>query len=121
MSGQESPAENVGLEVDELRVEYPSGWRALVQHESVGYVLDALLDAFPGAEFTKSELAAEAGVSRQSIYTHLEFLLALGVLEPVEHASSERYRINDDSELLELLHRINGEVNERLQADVTSR
>lgn len=85
--------------------------RGGVRNESVGYVLDALLDAVPGSEFTKSELAAEAGISRQSVYTHLDLLLALGVLEPVEDSSPERYRVNDTSELLDRLHQVDGLVN----------
>ena len=98
----------------ELRDEYPSGWRILLRNESVGYLLDALMDALPGSEFTKSELASEAGVSRQSLYTHLELLLALDVLEPVEGSSPQRYRANAESELLRLLHQLNGEVNREL-------
>ena len=97
-----------------LRDEYPSGWRILVRNESVGYVLDALLDALPGREFTKTELATEAGVSRQSLYTHLDLLLALGVLEPVPESSPQRYRVPGDSELLDLLTTVNGVVNDRL-------
>lgn len=112
MSSQESPTDD--LSMDELRDEYPSGWRILVQNESVGYLLDALMDALPRREFTKSELAADAGVSRQSLYTHLDLLLALGVLEPVDDSSPQRYRVNPDSELLGLLHQVNGTVNERL-------
>lgn len=115
MSSQKSPADSAeNLSIDELRDEYPSGWRILVQNESVGYILDALMDVLPGSEFTKSELATEAGVSRQSIYTHLDLLLALGVLEPVEGSSPERYRVNADSDLLESLHQVNGIVNDRL-------
>lgn len=106
------PAEN--LSMDELRDEYPSGWQILIQNESVGYLLDALMDALPGTEFTKSELANEAGVSRQSLYTHLDLLLALGVLEPVETSSPQRYRVDAESELLNLLHQVNGTVNQRL-------
>lgn len=102
------------LSTADLRDEYPSGWRILTQNDSVGYVLDALMDALPGAEFTKSELAAEAGVSRQSLYTHLDLLLALAVLEPVETSSPQRYRVNDDSEVLAVLHQVNGVVNQQL-------
>lgn len=100
--------------MDELRDEYPSGWRILVQNESVGYILDALMDSLPGAEYTKSELATEAGVSRQSLYTHLDLLLALNVVELVEGSSPQRYRVTADSELLDLLHQINGTVNRKL-------
>lgn len=114
MPDQKSPADEEPLSMDELRDEYPSGWRILVQNESVSYVLDALMDALPGAEFTKSELARDAGVSRQSVYTHLDLLLALDVLEPVADSSPQRYRVNTDSELLALLHRVNGVVNQKL-------
>ena len=100
--------------LDTLRDEYPSGWRILIQNESVGYILDALMDALPGSEFTKSELAREAGVSRQSVYTHLDLLLALGVVEPVEGTSPQRYRVTRDSDLLTLLHQVNGTVNQKL-------
>lgn len=98
----------------ELRDEYASGWRILVQNESIGYILDALMDSLPGTEYTKSELATEADVSRQSLYTHLDLLLALNVLEPVENSSPQRYRVNADSELLSLLHQVNGTVNQQL-------
>lgn len=115
MASQKPPTDTgENLSMDELRDEYPSGWRILVQNESVGYILDALMDALPGAEFTKSELADAAGVSRQSLYTHLDLLLALDVLEPVEGSSPQRYRANADSEVLELLHQVNGEVNRKL-------
>lgn len=115
MSSQKPPADAAeNLLMDELRDEYPSGWRILVQNESVGYILDALMDALPGAEFTKSELATEAGVSRQSLYTHLDLLLALDVLEPVKDSSPQRYRVNAESELLDLLHQVNGTVNQQL-------
>lgn len=115
MSSPKPPADEVEkLSMDELRDEYPSGWRILVQNESVGYILDALMDALPGTEFTKSELASDAGVSRQSVYTHLDLLLALEVLEPVEGSSPQRYRVNAESELLDLLHQVNGTVNQQL-------
>lgn len=115
MSNQ-NPAHDLSqaLRIDELRDEYPSGWRVLVQNESVGYLLDALMDALPGTEFTKSELADEAGVSRQSLYTHLDLLLALGVLEPLPDTSPQRYRADTESELLDLLHQVNGTVNRQL-------
>jgi Fe2+ or Zn2+ uptake regulation protein len=115
MSSQKPPDDSTGTRsMDELRDEYPSGWRILIQNESVGYILDALMDALPDTEFTKSELAAEAGVSRQSVYTHLDLLLVLGVLQPVEGSSPPRYRVNADSELLDRLHHVNGIVNEQL-------
>jgi len=52
-----------------IRDEYPSGLRVLMQNESVGYMIDALMD-MPGTQFSKSLLAEKAGVSRQSAHTH---------------------------------------------------
>jgi hypothetical protein len=112
MSSKNSPSND--LSKAELRDKYPSGWRVLVQNDSVGYILDALMDSSPGTEYTKSELATAAGVSRQSPYTHLDLLLALNTIEPVQDSSPQRYRVNPDSELLQLLHQVNGTVNQRL-------
>ncbi len=112
MSSQNSPSDD--LSKVEIRDEYPSGWRVLVQNESVGYILDALMDSSLGAEYTKSELATTAGISRQSLYTHLDLLIALNTLDPVQDSSPQRYRVNPDSELLQLLHQVNGTVNQRL-------
>lgn len=98
----------------ELRDDYPTGWRVLIQNESVGYILDALLDELPGAEFTKSELAERAGVSRQSVYTHLELLVTLEVLEPVEESSPQRYRVDRESAVLQTLTELDGAVNAAL-------
>jgi DNA-binding transcriptional ArsR family regulator len=113
---QQPPQDSVASDtpIDVLRDEYPSGWRVLVQNESVGYLLDALMDTLPSSEFTKSELADLAGVSRQSLYTHLDLLLALDLIIPVAETSPQRYRVNTESDILELLHQVDGAVNERL-------
>lgn len=97
----------------ELRDEYPSGWRILTQHESVGYMIDALMDA-PDYQFSKSKLAEKAGVSRQSVHTHLDLLLRLDIVRVVEDSAPEQYTLNTDSELVEELHRLNGLVNQQL-------
>lgn len=110
MSGQR---EEKREEMAALRDEYPSGWRVLTQHESVGYMIDALMDA-PDHQFTKSRLAEKAGVSRQSVYTHLPLLVQLEVVAVVEDTSPETYTLNADDELVRLLHRLNGLVNGRL-------
>jgi DNA-binding transcriptional ArsR family regulator len=97
----------------ELRDEYPSGWRILTQHESVGYMIDALMDA-PDYHFSKSKLAEKAGVSRQSVHTHLDLLLRLDIVRVVDDASPEQYTLNTDSEMVDELHRLNGLVNQKL-------
>jgi DNA-binding transcriptional ArsR family regulator len=107
-------SESDRVDVAELRDEYPTGWRILTQKDSVGLMIDAIMDSLPGSEFTKTELADRAGVSRQSVHSHLDLLLALGVLERVPETSPERYRADRDSDVLELLHRLEGAVNDRL-------
>jgi DNA-binding transcriptional ArsR family regulator len=113
-TNQQSRPHSDSHDVAELRDEYPTGWRILTQKDSVGLMLDAIMDSLPGSEFTKTELAERAGVSRQSVHTHLDMLLALGVLERVPETSPERYRADRESDVLELLHRLEGAVNERM-------
>jgi biotin operon repressor len=97
-----------------LRDEYPSGWRILTQHESVGYMIDALIDA-PDHQFSKSKLAEKAGVSRQSVHTHLDLLQALDIVTAVDE-SPEKYTLNSDDEMVRQLHRLNGLVNQKLDS-----
>lgn len=100
-------------EMATLRDEYPSGWRILTQHDSVGYIIDALMDA-PDYHFSKSKLAEKAGVSRQSVHTHLPLLLQLDLVRVVEDTSPAKYTLNSDDELVRELHRLNGIVNKKL-------
>jgi DNA-binding transcriptional ArsR family regulator len=97
-----------------IRDAYPSGWRVLTRHQAVAYLVDAVMDAVSRSEFTKTELADRAGVSRQSVHTHVDLLLELDVLDPVADSSPQRYRPNADSDLLTLLHQVEGAVNEQL-------
>lgn len=100
-----------------IRDEYPSGLRVLMQNESVGYMIDALMD-MPGTHFSKSFLAEKAGVSRQSVYTHITLLVSLGIVREVEGSDPVEYTLNDDDEIVRLLHRLEGVVNRRLNPKV---
>lgn len=93
------------------RAEYPSGWLAIAENRSVAHLIDALLDLPGHREFTKTELAEMAGVSRQSVHTHLDFLLAIGVVEPVGGTSPRRYRFDPDSDVSRALVELDGAVN----------
>lgn len=115
MSGQRT-GERDEREMAGLRDEYPSGWRVLTQYESVGYMIDALLDA-PDHHFSKSRLAEHAGVSRQSVHTHLPLLLTLEIVVVVEDSSPEMYTLNSSDDLVRELHRLNGLVNRRLSTE----
>ncbi|WP_248518058.1 MarR family transcriptional regulator [Salinarchaeum laminariae] len=89
----------------------PTGWLVLARHESVATIVDALLDHPPHAQFTQTELADAAEVSRQSVHRHLDLLLDLGVLEPVEGTSPRRYRFDPESDVSEAIVRLDGAVN----------
>jgi biotin operon repressor len=101
----------------ELRDEYPSGIRVLMQNESVGYMIDALMD-MPGTHFSKSLLADKAGVSRQSVHTHIDLLKNLGIVSEIEGENHTEYTLNDDDELVRQLHLVEGLVHERLNPKV---
>lgn len=96
-------AEPDAIDRRQLREEYPSGWLALTRNESVSYVIDALLDAPAKREFNQSELAREAGVSRQSVARHLDLLTGVGILTPIEGTSPHRYRFEPDSPVSEAI------------------
>jgi len=110
MSDQKRP-ENADMAT--IRDEYPSGLRVLMQNESVGYMIDALMD-MPGTQFSKSLLAEKAGVSRQSVHTHITLLVNLGIVNEVDGSDPVEYRLNEDDEIVRLLHRLEGVVNRRL-------
>lgn len=96
-----------------LRDEYPSGLRVLIQNESVGYIIDALMD-MPGTRFNKSLLADKAGVSRQSVHTHISLLVNLGIVREIDDTDPVEYTLNDEDELVRLLYQLEGAINARL-------
>ena len=100
-------------EMATVRDEYPSGLRVLMQNESVGYMIDALMD-MPGTQFSKSLLAKKAGVSRQSVHTHIRLLVNLGIVKEVDGSDPVTYTLNDDDDIVRLLHRLEGVINRRL-------
>ena len=96
-----------------VRDEYPSGLRVFMQNESVGYMIDALMD-MPGTQFSKSLLAEKAGVSRQSVHTHMTLLVNLGIVNEVVESEPVEYTLNDDDEIIRLLHHLEAVINRRL-------
>jgi len=73
--------------------------------------VDALLDNPLHREFNQRELAQEAGVSRQSVRRHLDLLLEVDILEPVENTSPQRYRFNASSDVSEAIIKLDGAMN----------
>lgn len=88
-----------------------TGWLVLARNESVARIVDALLDRPPHGQFTQTELAEAADVSRQSVHRHLDLLLRIGVLEPVEHTSPQRYTFDPASDVSRAIVRLDGAMN----------
>ncbi len=93
------------------RESYPTGWLVLTKNESAAKIVDALLDLPPTREFNQTELAEQADVSRQSVKNHLDLLLGLNVLEPVEGTRPQRYRFNAESDVSEAIITLDAAVN----------
>jgi len=88
-----------------------TGWVVLARNDSVATIVDALLDRPSHDQFTQTELAAAAGVSRQSVHRHLDLLLSIGVLEPVPDTSPRRYSFDPESEVSQAIVRLDGAMN----------
>jgi biotin operon repressor len=94
----------------ELRYDHPSGWLYFMQDSSEGLhlIIDTLLSA-SDREFTKSELAEEAGISRHTVRAHLDTLLEHGIVQSV--AGGKRYRFNLDSPVTQEICELNSAIN----------
>lgn len=60
-----------------------------------------------------SDIARLAGVARSTVYTHLDTLEMLGVIEhsrDIENGHSSLYQLNDDSDIAELCYKLEGTV-----------
>jgi len=97
------------MDTKEQRFAYPSGWLYLCEHESVHLMIDALLQADPKKEFTRTELAEFAGVSRQSVRRHIDKLVELGVV--AETAGGRRYHYDLRSPVGQRIAELNAEIN----------
>jgi predicted transcriptional regulator len=109
MATSDTSIDSHPVDVKRSRVEHPIGWLYLCRHESVHYIIDALLQVDPRKEFTKTELAEFAGVSAQSVRRHLPKLRELEVV--AETASGKRYHYDIDSPVGQLIIELNGEIN----------
>jgi len=109
----ESPSKHPAVEKDtkEARLENPSGVLYLFQHESVPILLDAILTLPPGREFTKTELADHAGVTRQTVSKYTDLLLETDIVEEIPNSSPRRYRVAKSTVVQELF-----ELNSALNA-----
>lgn len=96
-------------EVKQMRRDYPSGWLELSMFESLALMIDALIDAPPGYTFSNPELADRAGISDESVRNHIGTLEELGIVN--RPADSTKFRVNDDSRILQEIFGLNDAVN----------
>lgn len=94
----------------ELRYEHPSGWLYLMRNSSEGLhlIIDTLLSA-ADREFTQSELADAAGISRHTVRSHLGTLLEHGIVRSV--ADGKRYQFNLNSPVTQEICELNSAIN----------
>lgn len=93
--------------VKKMRQEHPSGWLELSMHPSRALLIDSLLDAPPGYEFSPPEISPRAGISAQSVRNHIDVLETRGLVEKVGRS---RYKLNDKSRVLKELDHLNSAV-----------
>lgn len=70
-----------------------------------------------GRDLSKSEIARQAGVARSTVYDHLNDLDDLGVIEhtrDTQDGHSERYQLNEDSDIADYLYKLEGVTLRRL-------
>lgn len=102
------------VDTKEQRLAHPSGVLHLTQHDAVPIMLDAVLDLPPNREFTRTEFADHAGVTRQTVSTYVPLLVETQVFEPVPDTSPERFRVAESpvvAELRELNAALNAAAN----------
>lgn len=107
---------NEEFDTKEARRRHPSGILHLLGSESVPLIVDALLDLPPDREFTQSELADHAGVTRQTVATHLDTLTETDVVESVPETSPQRYRMAE-SPVVRELYAFNSAINAAMDRD----
>lgn len=107
-SPRNHPAEK--KDTKEARLENPSGVLYLFQHESVPLLVDAVLTLPPGREFTKTEFADHAGVTRQTVSKYIDLLLETDVVEEVPNSSPRRYQVAN-SDVVQELFELNSALN----------
>ncbi len=95
---------------EQFRKQHPSGWLRATLPERRALVLDALLETPPTREFTTDELAERAGVSPESVETHVETLLGWGVVERGE-TTPHQYSVVEESHVLQQIIELNSVVS----------
>lgn len=102
--GDDAPARD---ETKRMRREHPSGWLELSMTPARALLIDAILDAPPGHEFTTGTISERAGITPQAVRNHVDVLVDRGVVAAVDETT---YRVVDDSVILAELEELNAAV-----------
>jgi hypothetical protein len=113
----ETAMTETAVEMQQLREGRPSAWMALVGNQTIPLVVDALLDAPPGREFNKTELAEYAGTTPQSIQNHMDNLLEFQMVEAVPDTQPTRYRLDTNSPVITELFQLTAELDRVAASD----
>lgn len=97
--------------------EQPGGWLFLTQTESIQYIIEALLDSTHYREFTRTELADRAGITRQTVSNHLDKLQLLGIIVPVEGSSPQRFRFNPEGAVSQKIIELDAAIKKKLDRE----
>ncbi|MEZ3145181.1 winged helix-turn-helix domain-containing protein [Halobaculum sp. MBLA0143] len=98
------------------RLSEPSGWLHLTSNDHAQLLVDALIDGYPDS-FNKTELADFAGVSRDTVYDHIELLEELDVAEDVNRGKQTRYRFDPDSDVSDAILAVDAAVQSAQEMD----
>lgn len=64
--------------------------------------------AHRGRELNVSDVARESDTSRSTVYRHIDKLEELGVVQKVTMGGSDRYTLNRDNDVANLLYKLEG-------------
>lgn len=111
-SEQGEEADVLDMSKKEVRKKYSTGFIKLAYPESIPLMIDATFDMRPKREFTKSELARKAGLSPESVRSHIQRLEDLNILQMVPDSQPERYALDRESKIVTLLFELDKVVGE---------
>lgn len=97
------------MDIKKSRKEYPSGFMKLFREPSMRFVIDALLDRAPQSDFTKTELANQAGISTETLRKLFPTLKELGIIASIP--GTNRYHFQEIAPVSTVLIQLGGQVN----------
>lgn len=95
------------MDMKENRDNVQSGINYLLSNENMIYIIDCFVESPPGYSETIENLSRRSGVEENNVVDCLSELDKLDVIE----FDTETYSINDESQILMELHKLNNAIN----------